>query len=180
MIAQKKPIVYRAYKFWGRFLKPDFINYVMQKSREPIEFNAMNEILVIKKDTPMYLTKGNWLIENDLGNGTCEFWVVEAGVFSQTYEKIGENLYQKKIVKVHCVLLRDLSAPSIKEIYTFMGIKCSDAMIQKAMVEGCIWINTWEGAERLYPNHVLIKGVQGEFYQMPFETFRNLYDVIKQ
>ncbi len=40
MKARKKKIVYRAYKFWGKHLTPEFIQYVSRMSKEPISFDA--------------------------------------------------------------------------------------------------------------------------------------------
>lgn len=73
MKARKKKIVCRAYKFYGEFYSQDFVNYVSSKSIEPIVFNQATEQLFIQKETPMCLSKGNWLIENELPNGKSEF-----------------------------------------------------------------------------------------------------------
>ena len=53
-------------------------------------------------------------------------------------------------------------------------------MIQQALREGFVWIQTLEGPERLKPGSVLVKGVNGEHYQMPSQTFYSLYDVISK
>lgn len=181
MKAQKKKIVYRAYKFWGKLATDlNFISYVRSKSMERIDYDPVQKMLIIHKDTPMYLTAGNWLIENDLRNGTCEFWVVETSIFSKTYKKVGENLYQKKPVKIDAYEFRFLNPDTVKEAYSFMKIRPSADMIQQALRDGFVWIQTLEGPERLKPGSVLVKGVNGEHYQMPSQTFYSLYDVISK
>lgn len=61
-----------------------------------------------------------------------------------------------------------------------MKIRPSADMIQQALREGFVWIQTLEGPERLKPGSVLVKGVNGEHYQMPSQTFYSLYDVISK
>ena len=43
MRARKKRIVYKAYKFYGKFYNQDFVNYVSGKSIEPISFNQATD-----------------------------------------------------------------------------------------------------------------------------------------
>jgi hypothetical protein len=179
MKARKKKIVYRAYKFYGKFYNQDFVNYVSSKSIEPITFNQATEQLFIQKETPMCLSKGNWLIENELPNGKSEFWVVESNIFSKTYKKVGENLYEKKAVTIDCVRFSELSEPGVKEIFKFMGVRPSSEMIRLALYERFIRINTLEGIEFLHLGQVLVKGVHGEFYPVPYEKFIQLYDIVK-
>lgn len=178
MKARKKKIVYRAYKFWGKHLTPEFIQYVSRMSKEPISFDVHTKTLTIHKEMPMYLTAGNWIIENPLPNGKCEYWVVEMNIFRKTYNRVGNGLYCKKPVTVDYFRFERLDAQNIRDAYAFLGVRASNDMINASMRDRIVHLTSLEGAEVCKLGDVIIKGVSGEYYCMPFATFNNLYEKI--
>ena len=86
------------------------------------------------------------------------------------------------------VEFKSLNEKDVIEVLDFVGCGVNQAepltflqrseLIEEIKEQGYILINTLEGAEKLYPTEILIRGVEGEYYPVKRTNFNKVYEVI--
>lgn len=188
MKARKKPIEVFAIRYNKSVILDEFLNFLKEKSCEPIRYDSTTKTIYILKDRgEIALTLGNWIIW-ELNTDNC-FWAIDHEIFVQTYVRCVHciSIYKKKVYDVECIEFSSLSRQSIKIVLDFVGLRVKtnfdilqrDELIEEIKQVGYILIDTLEGKEKLYPSEILIKGIKGEFYPVSRENFDKVYDIIE-
>ena len=187
MLAEKRPIEVLAYRYFNVILE-EFLK-LLESGGEPVRYEESTKTIYIQKDRgEVALTYGNWVIHEV---NTCGvFWAIDSEIFHKTYERVPNSLYsyKKTVYTVECVKFKSLSSKDIVEVLDFLGYRAKevpeilqrDALVDEVISQGYININTLEGVERLYVGEVLVRGVDGEFYPVSWESFEKVYRVLEE
>lgn len=189
MKARKKPIEVFAIHYTHNIDVVEFLKLLRTNEEEPVRYDETDKTIYIQKERgEIALKYGNWVIFEE-NTDKC-FWAIDHEIFLKTYIRVPNtvNTFVKKVYEVECVEFKSLNKNDIIEVLDFLGYKLNrdailtllqrDEMIEEIKEQGYVLINTLEGAEKLYPTEILIRGVEGEYYPVKRTNFNKVYEVI--
>lgn len=190
MKARKKPIEVMAIHYNHNNILDEFLKLLRTNENEPVRYDETNKTIYIQKERgEIALKYGNWVIFEE--NTDKSFWAIDHGIFLKTYYRVPHttNTFVKKVYEVDCVELKSLNEQDIVAVLDFLGYQVNpnepltflqrSDLIEEIKEQGYISINTLEGAEKLYPTEILIRGVEGEYYPVKRVNFDKVYEVIE-
>ena len=187
MKARKKPIEVLAYRYFNVNID-EFLKLLSVNKNEPVRYDEDTKKIYIKKPRgEIALNYGDYVIDEI--NTDYSFWFIDKDIFYKTYERIPNTIYcyKKKVYDVDCIEFKSLRYKDIVKVLDFLGYKAKevfeiiqrDDLVDEIKNQGYLTINTLEGALKMYPTDILIKGVNGEFYPVKRENFDKVYDIIE-
>lgn len=184
-IAERKPIEVIALRYDEKTNLGNFLELLKSNKSEPVRYNGKNKTIYIKKERgEIELNLGNWVIYET--NTDKSFWAIDHDIFLKTYTlvSLAGNKYRKKVYQVETCKFTSLEKEDILDLIDFIGCQDrgdvvrgvdKDKLVSAVQSKGFLSIDTLEGIEKLFPREFLIKGVEGEFYQVKPENFWKVY-----
>lgn len=188
--SKEKPIEVLAIHYNHNIILDEFLKLLSSNKDEPVRYDEITKTIYIQKERgEIALTYGNWVIYEE-NTDKC-FWAIQDDIFKETYYRIPNttNSYVKKVYEVKCIPFKSLESKDIIDVLNFIGLTTEgkplnilqrDELVEEVQEQGYIIINTLEGAEKLNPTEILIRGIKGEYYPVTLENFNTVYEVVEE